>query len=117
MFDVCIIGAGGVVGCAIAREAAMRGLSVAAVEKHTAFCKETSGLNSRVIHSGFHETAGTLKAELSREGSALMIQYAEEHGIRLLKTGMLIAIPYGSVREGLWKEAGALWSLWNRGRR
>ena len=73
MFDVCVIGAGGVVGCAIAREAALRGLSVAAVEKHTGFCKETSGLNSRVIHSGFHETAGSLKAELSSQGSALII--------------------------------------------
>jgi glycerol-3-phosphate dehydrogenase len=117
MFDVCVIGAGGVVGCAIAREAALRGLSVAAVEKHTGFCKETSGLNSRVIHSGFHETAGTLKAELARKGSDLIIRYADERNIHLLKTGMLIAIPYGSIREGLWKEADALWSLWSRGRR
>src|SRR5215467_13340071 len=117
MFDVCVIGAGGVVGCAIAREAALRGLSVAAVEKHTGFCKETSGLNSRVIHSGFHETARTLKAELARQGSVLITRYAKERSIQLLQTGMLIAIPYGSIREGLWKEAHALWSLWSRGRR
>src|SRR5215510_8946849 len=117
MFDVCIIGAGGVVGSAIAREAAQRGLSVAAVEKHTGLCKEISGLNSRVIHSGFHETPGTLKAELSREGSALMIQYADERGIGLLKTGMLIAAPYGSIRAGLWKEVDSLWHLWRQGRR
>jgi hypothetical protein len=43
-----------------------------------------------VIHSGFHET---------------------------LKTGMLIAIPYGSIRVGLWKKADALWHLWRQGRR
>jgi L-2-hydroxyglutarate oxidase LhgO len=116
VFDVCIIGAGGVVGCAIAREASQQGLSVAAVEKHHGVCKETSGLNSRVVHSGFHEAAGTLKAELSYEGSALMIRYAEDRGLRLLRTGMLIAVPHGSLQEGLWKEAGALLNLWRRGR-
>jgi len=116
MFDVCIVG-GGVVGCAIAREAAQHGLSVVALERHTGLCKETSGLNSRVIHSGFHEVAGTLKASLALEGSALMIQYAEERGIRFLKTGMLIAVPHGSIRSGLWQEAGALWNLWRQGRR
>jgi len=116
MFDVCIIGAGGVVGCAISREAAQRRLSVAAVEKHTGLCKETSGLNSRVVHSGFHEAPGTRKASLAHEGSALMIQYAEDRGIRLLRTGMLIAIPFGSIGEGLWRESGALWNLMRQGR-
>ena len=117
MFDACIIGAGGIVGCAIARELAGRRLSVAAIEKHTTACQETSGLNSRVIHSGFHEIPGTLKARLAREGSELMIRYAEERGIRFLRTGMLIAIPHGGIRAGLWREAGALWNLWWQGRR
>jgi glycerol-3-phosphate dehydrogenase len=117
MFDVGIIGAGGIVGCAIARELAGRGLSVAGIEKHPTVCQETSGLNSRVIHSGFHEIPGTLKASLAREGSQLMIRYAEEHGIKLLRTGMLIAIPYGGIRAGLWREADALWNLWRQGRR
>ena len=116
MFDVCIIGAGGIVGCAITRELAQQGLSVAGIEKHETACQETSGLNSRVVHSGFHEVFGTLKAELALEGSRLLIQYAEERNIRLLKSGMLIAIPHGSIRAGLWKEAGALWKLWRQGR-
>src|SRR2546421_9506145 len=117
MFDACIIGAGGIVGCAIARELAGRRLSVAAIEKHPTACEETSGLNSRVIHSGFHEIPGALKARLAREGSELMIRYAEERGIRFLRTGMLIAIPHGGIRAGLWREAGALWNLWWQGRR
>ena len=117
MFDVGIIGGGGVVGSAIARELALRGLSIAAIEKHDGPCKETSGLNSRVVHSGFHETPGTLKAKLAREGSRLMIRYAEERNISLLRSGMLIAIPHGSIRAGLWREAGALWNLWRQGRR
>jgi glycerol-3-phosphate dehydrogenase len=117
MYDVCIIGIGGVVGCAIARELAQRGLSVAGVEKHETACRETSGLNSRVIHSGFHEVPGTLKADLARKGSELIVQYAEQRGIELLKTGMLIAVPHGSIQAGLWKEANALWNLWKQGRR
>jgi glycerol-3-phosphate dehydrogenase len=117
MFDACIIGGGGVVGAAIARELARRGMTVIAVEKHKSACEETSGLNSRVVHSGFHEVAGTLKARLAQEGSRLMIAYARKNGIRTLETGMLIAIPHGSIRAGLWKEAGALWHLWSQGRR
>src|SRR5262245_26828318 len=100
MFDACIIGAGGVVGAAIARELAQQGLSVAALEKHRIACQETSGLNSRVIHSGFHEAPKSLKAKLAFEGSRLIHQYAEERGIKLLNTGMLIAIPHGSIRQG-----------------
>ncbi len=117
MFDVGIIGAGGIVGCAISRELAFRGLSVVGIEKHSRACQETSGLNSRVIHSGFHETPGSLKATLAREGSQLIAQYAEQHGIKLLPTGMFIAIPHGSIRAGLWREADALWNLWRQGRR
>ena len=117
MFDVCVIGAGGIVGCAIVRELALQGVSVAGIEKHPGACGETSGLSSRVVHSGFHEAPGTLKAELARVGSRLIIQYAEEHGIALLHSGMLIAIPHGGIRAGLWREADALWNLWRQGRR
>jgi L-2-hydroxyglutarate oxidase LhgO len=117
MFDACIIGGGGVVGAAITRELALHGLTVIAVEKHARACKETSGLNSRVVHSGFHEVPETLKAQLAREGSRLMIAYARERGVRLLETGMLIAIPHGGLRSGLWKDAAALWHLWRQSRR
>lgn len=117
MFDACIIGAGGIVGAAIARELAEHGLSVAGLEKHESPCQETSGLNSRVIHSGFHEIPGTLKANLAREGASLISRYAEERGIKLMKTGMLIAIPHGGIREGLWKDVDALWRLWTQSRR
>jgi glycerol-3-phosphate dehydrogenase len=117
MFDVCIIGAGGIVGCSIARELALRGLSVAAVEKHDRACQETSGLNSRVIHSGFHEAPGTLKSALAQEGSRLIIEYAGKRGIKLLKAGMLIAVPHGGIQSGLWREASSLWNLWRQGRR
>ena len=49
-FDVLIIG-GGITGCGVARDAAMRGLSVALVERDD-FASGTSGRSSRLVHGG-----------------------------------------------------------------
>jgi glycerol-3-phosphate dehydrogenase len=49
-FDVLVIG-GGITGCGIARDAALRGLSVALVEKDD-FASGTSSRSSRLIHGG-----------------------------------------------------------------
>jgi glycerol-3-phosphate dehydrogenase len=49
-FDVLVVG-GGITGCAIARDAALRGLRVALVEKDD-FASGTSSRSSRLIHGG-----------------------------------------------------------------
>src|SRR4051812_42189008 len=49
-FDVLVIG-GGITGCGVARNAAMRGLRVALVERED-FASGTSGRSSRLIHGG-----------------------------------------------------------------
>src|SRR5271170_6694018 len=49
-FDLLVIG-GGISGAAIARDAALRGLSVALVEKND-FAHATSAHNSKLIHGG-----------------------------------------------------------------
>lgn len=49
-FDLLIIG-GGITGCCIARDAALRGLSVALVEKRD-FASATSAFNTKLIHGG-----------------------------------------------------------------
>ncbi|MDP9200888.1 MAG: glycerol-3-phosphate dehydrogenase/oxidase [Gemmatimonadota bacterium] len=49
-FDVLVIG-GGITGCGVARDAAMRGLKVALVERDD-FASGTSGRSSRLIHGG-----------------------------------------------------------------
>lgn len=49
-FDVLVIG-GGITGCGVARDAAMRGLSVALIERDD-FASGTSGRSSRLIHGG-----------------------------------------------------------------
>ena len=53
--DVLIIG-GGIVGAGIARDAAMRGLSVALVEQHD-FASGTSSRSSRLLHGGLRYLA------------------------------------------------------------
>ena len=50
VFDVLVIG-GGITGAGIARDAAMRGLSVAIVEK-AGWANGTSSKSSRLIHGG-----------------------------------------------------------------
>ena len=111
MYDVCIVGAG-VVGCAIARELMHRRwdtpLRVVVLEQHDGVAEETSGRNSGVLHSGIHEHPCSLKGQLAREGSALAVSYALEHGIPLLRTGMVIAISWDDVRRGLWREVSTL---------
>lgn len=114
-YDVCIVGAG-VVGCAIARELGrrhwVRPLRIVVLEQHERVGEETSRRNSGVLHSGIHEHPRSLKGQLAREGSALALSYALEHGIPLLRTGMVIAISWEDVRRGLWREMSSLRRLW-----
>lgn len=114
-YDIGIVG-GGVVGCACARELARKRwgkpLRIIVLEQHAGVGEETSKRNSGVLHSGIHELPFSLKGRLAREGSALAVSYASEHGIPLLKTGMVIAIAWDDVRRGLWREASSLRRLW-----
>ena len=114
-YDICIVGAG-VVGCAIARELGgrrwPRPLRILVVEQHETAGEETSGRNSGVLHSGIHERAGSLKARLAREGSALALTYAARQNIPLLRCGMVIAIAREDIRRGLWREVSMLRRLW-----
>lgn len=54
-FDLLVLG-GGIFGCGIARDAALRGLSVALVEKND-FGSGTTGASSRLIHGGLRYLA------------------------------------------------------------
>src|SRR5262252_6904802 len=49
-FDLLVIG-GGITGCGIAREATLRGMTVALIEKSD-FASGTSSRSSRLIHGG-----------------------------------------------------------------
>src|SRR5215207_7946782 len=55
LYDVVVIG-GGIIGCGIARDAALRGLTVALVEKRD-FGSGTTAGSTRLIHGGLRYLA------------------------------------------------------------
>jgi len=87
--EVAVIGAG-VVGLAVARALAMRGLEVIIVEAANAIGTETSSRHSEVIHAGIYYRADSLKAALCVRGKHLLYEYCDRHGVAYKRCGKLI---------------------------
>ena len=107
--DVVVVGAG-IVGLAVAREIIRRrpADSVTVLEKETEVAQHQTGHNSGVVHGGIYYEPGSLKARLCVDGSRLMYEYCEDHGIAYEKCGKLIV----AVRHD---ELGRLEELHRRG--
>ncbi len=90
-YDVVVVGAG-MVGLAVAREVHRRepDVSVAVIEAEERVAAHQSSHNSGVIHSGIYYRPGSLKARLCVEGSALMYDFCDQHGIPYRRCGKLI---------------------------
>jgi L-2-hydroxyglutarate oxidase LhgO len=87
--DALVIGAG-VVGLAVGRALALRGLEVAVVEAAGAIGTGTSSRNSEVIHAGIYYPAGSLKARLCVAGRERLYDYLASRGIAHRRTGKRI---------------------------
>lgn len=98
-FDVLVVG-GGATGAGIAREAALRGLAVALVERGD-FGSGTSSRSSRLIHGGLryleHRRFGLVRESLAERGVLLRIA---PHIVRPL--GFLFPV-YRGDRVSRWK--------------
>lgn len=116
--DIVIVGAG-VVGCAIAREMSRSDpkKKIVVLEKNHGPGQETSRFNSNVIHSGLHESDGSLKANFARGGSGLIVNYMTNNGLQIYKTGMIIAIPEGQLFNGLTEKLNSFVHLVRQGRK
>ncbi len=90
--DVVVVGAG-VVGLAIGRALARRGLEVVLLERETAFGTGTSSRNSEVVHAGLYYAPGSLKARLCVAGREQLHAYAAERGVPIRRCGKLIVAP------------------------
>jgi len=99
-FDTVVIGAG-VVGLAIAREAALAGGSVLVLESADRFGAGNSSRNSEVIHSGIYYPPGSLKARFCARGRSLLYAYCEERGIPFRRCGKLIVATDASQMDAL----------------
>ncbi|MBI9107415.1 MAG: NAD(P)/FAD-dependent oxidoreductase [Spirochaetales bacterium] len=88
-YDLIIIG-GGVVGCALAREASKYKLKTALFEKEPDVAEGISKANSGVLHAGFNIRPGSLKARFNLEGLSMCPPLAEELNVDFRITGKLV---------------------------
>ncbi len=97
----CIVAGAGVVGLAIARQAAMQGLETLIIETNPMIGMETSSRNSEVIHAGIYYPPGSLKARFCLEGKARLYRYAEEKRIPHARCGKFIVATSATQVEKL----------------
>ena len=87
--DAVVAGAG-VVGLAVARALALRGLETLVLEADAGIGNGISSRNSEVIHAGIHDTPGSLKASLCVAGRRLLYPYCEARGVGHRRCGKLL---------------------------
>ena len=88
--NVVIIG-GGIVGASIARELSQYDVDVVLVEKESdiAFGGSTKA-NTGIIHAGYDDVPGTVKADLCCRGNALWSELSFELNVPLKRIGSLV---------------------------
>lgn len=84
-----VIGAG-VVGLAVARALALRGMAVIVAEAASQPGSETSSRNSGVIHAGLYYPPGSLRARLCVSGRDALYDYARRRGLPHRACGKLL---------------------------
>jgi glycerol-3-phosphate dehydrogenase len=89
VYDVAIIGAG-VIGSMIARELSRYTINVCLIDKEADVAMGTSKANSGIIHAGYGEDPGTLKAKLNVLGNVMMGQISNELGVHFKRIGSLV---------------------------
>ena len=87
--EAAVVGAG-VVGLAIARALALRGLEVLVLEKESGIGRGTSSRNSEVIHAGLYYPAESLKAQLCVAGRRALYDYCDAHNVPYRRCGKLV---------------------------
>ncbi|EJT5919166.1 NAD(P)/FAD-dependent oxidoreductase [Clostridium perfringens] len=89
MRDIIVIGAG-VVGCSIARELSKYNLDVLVVEKNSDVSEGISKGNSGIVHAGYNEKIGTLKAKLNIEGNKIFDDLSRDLQFPFKRNGAFI---------------------------
>ncbi len=87
--DAAVIG-GGVIGLAVARALAMRGMEVFVLESEASVGVHSSSRNSEVVHAGFYYLPGSLKARLCVTGRRALESYTAENDVGYRRLGKLV---------------------------
>lgn len=102
MYDVVIIG-GGVIGGNIARELSKYKLEVCMIEKEEDVSCGCSKANSGIVHGGYADTPGTLKAELCVKGNRMFADLEKDLNFGYRETGSLVLAFSDEEKEHLEK--------------
>ena len=87
--EAVVVGAG-VVGLAIARALALRGVQVLLLEEEGVIGSGTSSRNSEVIHAGLYYEPDSLKAQFCVRGRDMLYGYCDERRIPHRRCGKLV---------------------------
>lgn len=87
---IAVVG-GGIIGIAVARAIALRGLgAVTVIEKEGRVARHQTGNNSGVVHAGLYYKPGSLKARLCASGRVAIRAYCEEKNLPYRELGKLV---------------------------
>jgi L-2-hydroxyglutarate oxidase LhgO len=89
--QVLVVGAG-VVGLAIAREAARAGHEVIVAEAEPHIGSGTSSRNSEVIHAGIYYPTGSLRERHCARSRRMLYTFCASHGVPHKKLGKLVVV-------------------------
>ncbi|KAJ3014282.1 hypothetical protein HKX48_005234 [Thoreauomyces humboldtii] len=88
-YDVCIIG-GGAVGCSIARLLSATTVRTVLLDRADDVGQGASKANSGIVHGGYDETHGTLKAKVARLGNSMFQSLDNELHFGFRRVGALV---------------------------
>jgi len=95
---------GGVVGCAVLRELAIRGVDAVLLEAEADIGLGSSKANSAILHSGYDAKPGTVEAALLRRSCDLWPELLEELSVPFLPVGALMVVRSDEERRRLLDE-------------
>jgi len=87
--QVLVIGAG-VIGLAVARNAALAGHDVTVAEKTGGIANGVSSRNSEVVHAGLYYPTDSLRARHCVRGRRMLYEFCASHGVGHRKCGKLV---------------------------
>lgn len=108
MYDIIVVG-GGAIGTSIARRLSKYDIKIALLEKNTEICQETTKANSAIVHGGYDNEPGTLKAKLNVRGNEMYEELARELEFEYKPIGSMV-LAFNDDNEK------ALEELYNRGK-
>lgn len=88
-FDIAIIG-GGITGVGIAYELSKYDVSVALLEKSSQVTQGSSKGNSGLLHAGYDDPEGSLRARLVTRGNRRYDDWSREIGVGMKRVGSLV---------------------------